>query len=139
MDQKQLDELITPQTEHPDLTVGKIYGALLMFEHWKAYKNRQQDDKDCFGVKTTQSRAESFASIVSVISQRMANTKSALSLRTGDIESVEQLNFVNSNAEDLLTAGRNLQKPPQLQKRQLQGLKISHHSFPAKKIIYKKY
>ena len=66
LDQKQLDELITPQTEHPDLTVGKIYGALLMFEHWKAYKNRQQDNKDCFVVgKTTQSRAESFASIVS--------------------------------------------------------------------------
>ena len=65
------------------ILVGKIYGALLMFEHWKAYKNRQQDTKDGFPTGKPGSRAESFASIVSVISQRMANTKSQLSLRPG--------------------------------------------------------
>ena len=25
------------------VTVGKIYGAMLMFEHWRAYKNRKSD------------------------------------------------------------------------------------------------
>ena len=48
---------------------------------------------------------------LSVISQRMANTKSALSLRAGDIDSVEQLNFVNSNAQEVLS-DRHLQKQP---------------------------
>ena len=101
LDQKQLDELITPQSDHPELTVGKIYGALLMFEHWKAYKNRQQDSKGFGGGEMKGgSRAESFASIVSVISQRMAQTKSQLSLRPGDIESVEHLNFVNSKVDE---------------------------------------
>ena len=48
-----------------------------MFEHWKAYKNRQLDTKEVFAATNTRqaSRAESFASIVSVISQRMAHTK----------------------------------------------------------------
>ena len=48
MEQRQLDELITPPTEHPSLTVGKIYGALLMFEHWRAFKNRQQEREEYY-------------------------------------------------------------------------------------------
>lgn len=85
-----------------------------MFEHWKAYKNRQQDNKDSFGGQKNASRAESFASIVSVISQRMAHTKSQLSLRPGDIDSLEQLNFVNSKVDEV----HRDSVPPPITKRQ---------------------
>ena len=30
-------------TADSQVTVGKVYGAMLMFEHWRAYKNRKSD------------------------------------------------------------------------------------------------
>ena len=112
MEQRQLDELITPPTEHPSLTVGKIYGALLMFEHWRAFKNRQQEREEYYPAGTPTlvlikfvkieggnpeqkptSRAESFASLVSNISHQIQRTKSQLSLRPGDIHDVKQLSL----------------------------------------------
>lgn len=104
LDQKQLDELITPQDSHPKvlfkiyilkfsnfffkLTVGKIYGALLMFEHWKAYKNRINEPGAAVnmgdGHLPKSSRAESFASLVSVISKGIADARSILSLKPGE-------------------------------------------------------
>ena len=67
------------------LTVGKIYGALLMFEHWKAYKNRLADPSNVpEGHLPKSSRAESFASLVSVISKGIADARSILSLKPGE-------------------------------------------------------
>ena len=71
------------------LTVGKIYGALLMFEHWKAYKNRINEPGGAGnmggdGHLPKSSRAESFASLVSVISKGIADARSILSLKPGE-------------------------------------------------------
>ena len=78
------------------LTVGKIYGALLMFEHWKAYKNRINEPGNVGdGHLPKSSRAESFASLVSVISKGIADARSILSLKPGeqsaDIEWMKEL------------------------------------------------
>nr|CAB3227400.1 voltage-dependent N-type calcium channel subunit alpha-1B-like [Phallusia mammillata] len=33
--------LLLPPEEESQITVGKVYGAMLMFEHWRAYKSRR--------------------------------------------------------------------------------------------------
>ena len=42
-----------------------------MFEHWKAYKNRQNENLNGDPTTAKHSRAESFASLVSVIRNRI--------------------------------------------------------------------
>ena len=56
-----------------------------MFEHWKAYKNRLADPSNVpEGHMPKSSRAESFASLVSVISKGIADARSILSLKPGE-------------------------------------------------------
>ena len=56
-----------------------------MFEHWKAYKNRLADPSNVAeGHMPKSSRAESFASLVSVISKGIADARSILSLKPGE-------------------------------------------------------
>ena len=67
-----------------------------MFEHWKAYKNRINEPGNVGdGHLPKSSRAESFASLVSVISKGIADARSILSLKPGeqsaDIEWMKEL------------------------------------------------
>ena len=45
LDQKRIALLVPPVAQYK-LTVGKIYGSLLIFEHWKALKLRRENPND---------------------------------------------------------------------------------------------
>ncbi|XP_077969234.1 voltage-dependent P/Q-type calcium channel subunit alpha-1A-like isoform X2 [Styela clava] len=99
LDQKKLNLLVPQENRENDVTVGKVYGALLMYEHWRAYRSRRDgnttalaprnavmqtmasaDDHD--GHNLRMARGASLASIVSAISAK-SGRENALSYEPG--------------------------------------------------------